>query len=87
MAVTVLSGPERRRRWFSTEKRQIVHESLAPAASVAAVARRRDILPICFISGGGRPARELWGMGSRRWMLLAVACGLLRSRLRRNESR
>jgi transposase len=45
MVVTVLSGPERRRRWSSTEKRQIVQESLAPAASVAAVARRHDMHP------------------------------------------
>ena len=43
--VTVLSGPERRRRWTSAEKARIVEESLAPEASVAAVARRHDIHP------------------------------------------
>jgi len=43
--VTVLSGPERRRRWTSTEKARIVEESLAPDASVAEVARRHDIHP------------------------------------------
>src|SRR5215472_10190958 len=44
-AVTVLSGPERRRRWRSAEKAEIVAESLAPGASVAEVARRHDIHP------------------------------------------
>lgn len=32
--VTVLSGPERRRRWTTAEKLRIVEESVAPAASV-----------------------------------------------------
>jgi transposase len=45
MAVTVLSGPERRRRWTSAEKLGIVEESLAPEASVAEVARRHDVHP------------------------------------------
>ena len=43
--VTVLSGPERRRRWTSAEKARIVEESLAPEASVAEVARRHDVHP------------------------------------------
>lgn len=41
--VTVLSGPERRRRWSSTEKARIVAESLAPGVQVAEVARRHDM--------------------------------------------
>ena len=41
--VTVLSGPERRRRWSTSEKLRIVEESLAPGASVAEVARRYDV--------------------------------------------
>ena len=43
--VTVLSGPERRRRWTTAEKFRIVEESLAPAASVIEVARRHDVHP------------------------------------------
>jgi transposase len=35
--ITVLSGPERRRRWASSEKARIVEESLAPGAVVTAV--------------------------------------------------
>jgi transposase len=45
MAVTVLSGPERRRRWTTAEKRRIVEESLEPSASVVEVARRHDVHP------------------------------------------
>jgi transposase len=42
---TVLSGPERRRRWTRAEKARIVEESLATAANVAEVARRHDVHP------------------------------------------
>ena len=44
-AVTVLPGPERRRRWTLAEKARIVEESLTGDASVAEVARRHDIHP------------------------------------------
>jgi transposase len=40
---TVLSGPERRRRWTPAEKARIVEESLVNGASVAEVARRHDV--------------------------------------------
>jgi transposase len=43
--VTVLSGPERRRRWSASQKAQIVEESLAPGAGVTEVARRHDLHP------------------------------------------
>jgi len=43
--VAVLSGPERRRRWTTAEKRRVVEESLAPGASVIEVARRHDVHP------------------------------------------
>jgi transposase len=43
--VSVLSGPERRRRWSTIEKVRIVEESQAPSASVVDVARRHDVHP------------------------------------------
>jgi transposase len=43
MRVEVLDGVERRRRWSSDEKMRIVAETLAPGATVAAVARRHGI--------------------------------------------
>jgi len=43
--VTVLSGPERRRRWSAEQRSQIVEESLRPGAVVAVVARRHDVHP------------------------------------------
>ena len=44
-AVTVLSGPERRRRWSASEKTRIVEESLQPGAVVTVVAHRHDVHP------------------------------------------
>jgi transposase len=45
MGVTVLSGPERRRRWTTAEKLRIVAESHTPGAIANEVARRYDIHP------------------------------------------
>ncbi len=42
---TVLAGRERRRRWSSRQKAEIVAESLATDASVVEVARRHDVHP------------------------------------------
>jgi transposase len=39
----ILTGVERRRRWSSEEKVQILREASAPGSSVGAVARRHDI--------------------------------------------
>jgi transposase len=64
-AVTVLPGPERRRRWASAEKARIVEESLAPGASVAEVARRHDIHPN-LLHLWRRQARLAGGAAARR---------------------
>jgi transposase len=42
---TVLTGPERRRRWSAAEKVRMVEESLAPGSRVTEVARRYDAHP------------------------------------------
>ncbi len=39
----ILTGVERRRRWSSEEKLQILREASAPGSSVGTVARRYDI--------------------------------------------
>jgi transposase len=39
----ILTGVERRRRWSSEEKLQILREASAPGSSVGSVARRHDI--------------------------------------------
>src|SRR6266550_6736378 len=43
--VTVLTGPERRRRWPGTKKARIVEESLQQGAVVTAVAHRHEVHP------------------------------------------
>src|SRR5450756_1136287 len=43
--VTVLSSPERRRRWTTTEKLRLVAESAASGLSIADFARRHDVHP------------------------------------------
>ncbi len=45
MTVTVLSGPERRRRWTTAEKLRIVEECLAAEAPVVEIARRHGVHP------------------------------------------
>jgi len=45
MTVTVLSGPERRRRWTTAEKLDLVEQTLAAEASIAEIARRHDVHP------------------------------------------
>jgi transposase len=41
--ITVLTGPERHRRWRDDERQQILTAAFAPGASVAAVARQYDV--------------------------------------------
>jgi transposase len=41
--MTLITGAERRRRWSSEERRQILAEANAPGAIVAEVARRADV--------------------------------------------
>lgn len=41
--VTVMTGPERRRRWGDEERFQILEAACAPGAIVADVARRYDV--------------------------------------------
>ena len=43
--VTVLAGPERRRRWTTAAKLRIVEESLNAGISVVEFARQRDLHP------------------------------------------
>jgi transposase-like protein len=42
---TVLSSPERRRRWTTAEKLRLVAESAASGLSIADFARRHDVHP------------------------------------------
>jgi transposase len=44
-AVTVMPGPERRRRWTTAEKLRIVEESFNAGISVVEFARQRDLHP------------------------------------------
>ena len=41
--ITVMTGPERRRRWSEEERIEILAEAFAPGACVADVSRRRDV--------------------------------------------
>lgn len=41
--ITVMHGPERRRRWTDEERLRILAEAAAPGACVADVARRHEI--------------------------------------------
>src|SRR6476646_6193871 len=70
--VTVLSGPERRRRWSSSEKASIVGESLRPGASVTAVARRHDVHPNLLHHWRRQARRALDGGQGLKFLPVAV---------------
>jgi len=50
--ITVMHGPERRRRWTDEERLRILAEAATPGACVADVARRHDIsmARICLLN-------------------------------------
>src|SRR3954451_2122618 len=50
----VITGVGRRRRWTDEEKAWIVAESLGPASTVSAVARRYGLHPSQLFESGGR---------------------------------
>src|SRR5450755_3613983 len=67
--MTLITGAERRRRWSSEERRQILADVNAPGAIVAEVARRADICT-SLIYKWRREERSLErGSGSSRVML------------------
>src|SRR6185437_6131769 len=71
--VTVLSGPERRRRWSGSEKARIVEESLAPGAVIIEVARRHDVHPN-LLHHWRRQARRVAAEGSpMKFLPVAIA--------------
>jgi transposase len=41
----ILNGPERRRRWTTAEKLEMVQETYEPGVTVSLVARRRGVAP------------------------------------------
>jgi transposase len=67
--VTVLSGPERRRRWTTIEKLRIVEESSSAGSSVIEVARRHDVHPNLL---------HLWRRQARSGVLSATPEGTAR---------
>ena len=48
--ITLLTGPERRRRWRDEEKLAILEEAFAPGACVSEVARRWDVSASLIVS-------------------------------------
>jgi transposase len=70
--VTVFSGPERRRRWASSEKARIVEESLRPGAVVTLVARRHDVHPNLLHLWRRQATRAADGSGGLQFVPVAV---------------
>ena len=74
--VTVLSGPERRRRWTPAEKLRLVADSAASGLSVADFARRHDVHPN-LVHAWRRQAKtgelSVTRDGATRFMPVAVA--------------
>jgi transposase len=54
--MTLLTGPERRRRWSEDERRQILTAAFAPGAIVADISRRYEIsTSLIYVSLRQRP--------------------------------
>src|SRR3954471_9539586 len=77
--VTVLSGPERRRRWASSEKAIIVEESQRPGAAVTVVARRHDVHPNLLHHWRRQAKRALEGGQGLKFLPVAVTPALRKS--------
>src|SRR5215212_7578027 len=73
MTITVLSGPERRRRWTGAEKLRIVEETLAPEAKIAEVARRHDVHPNLLHSWRRQAQRDVLTGGTAGFAAVAIA--------------
>jgi transposase len=59
--ITVFSGPERRRRWSSEERFQILTEAFSPGGCVSEVARRYDVSTGLIYTWRRKLRRELPG--------------------------
>ena len=70
--VTVLSGPERRRRRSASEKARIVAASYEPGAVVTDVARRHDVHPNLLHHWRRQAKRALEGGQGLRFLPVAV---------------
>ena len=55
--ITLLTGPERRRRWADEERLKILTEAFSPGACVSEVARRHDV-STALIYGWRRKFRQ-----------------------------
>jgi transposase len=57
--MTVLTGPERRRRWSDGERLKIMAEAFSPGACVSEVARRHDVSTALIYGWRRKLRREL----------------------------
>jgi transposase len=57
--MTVLTGPERRRRWSQDERLRILTEAFSPGACVSEVARRHDVSTALIYGWRRKLRREL----------------------------
>ena len=57
--MTVLTGPERRRRWSDDERLRILTEAFSPGACVSEIARRHDVSTALIYGWRRKLRREL----------------------------
>ena len=61
--VTIMTGPQRRRRWSLDERQRIMAEAFAPGAVVLDVARRNEVSTSLLYKWRRQLAAEESGMG------------------------
>jgi hypothetical protein len=65
MTVTVLPGPERRRRWTVAQKQRIVEDSLTAEMPIVRLHAATVFTPINYMAGGGKHDWDSWVLSRR----------------------
>jgi len=80
--VEIITGKERRRRWSDEDKRRLTVEAFAPGATVAHVARLRDVSESCLYAWRKRLGVAACGVEARSPQLVPVTVdGMLPARM------
>lgn len=73
--VTLLTGPERRRRWSDEERLQILEEAFSPGSCVTQVARQHDVSTALIYTWRRKLCRPATEPGFAEALVIDGECG------------